>query len=150
MDQHLIKPENPAKAFLRKYRALVKRQDSIQRAIDAAYDRAYSSTRQLRSVRVQGGGAYDRMAEDVARIADETDLLEEERKRVVAALVDVLRAINSVRDEMLKTVLTLRYIEGMDWLAIAEKIGYEATQTYVLHGRALYEVNIWLKANGLA
>lgn len=149
MDQHLIKPENPAKIFLRKYRALVKRQESIQRAIEAAYDRAYSCTAALRPIRVQSSNVYDRMAEDVSRIADETEQLEEERKHVVAALVDVLRAINSVRDEMQKTVLTLRYIEGLDWLTIAEKIGYEATYTYILHGRALYEVNQWLKQNGI-
>ena len=93
MDQHLIKPENPAKTFLRKYRALVKRQESIQRAIEAAYDRAYSCTQQLRPIRVQSSNVYDRMAEDVSRIADETAQLFEEGD--TKAALRLMKTINA-------------------------------------------------------
>ena len=93
-----------------------------------------------------GNGAYDRMAEDVAKITDETELLRETMGDVSAALKDVLRAIEAVPDEMQKTVLTLRYVEGLDWISIAEKINYERTQTLVLHGRALWSVRQWMEA----
>jgi DNA-directed RNA polymerase specialized sigma24 family protein len=81
----------------------------------------------------------------VAKIADETELLRETMGDVSAALADVLRAIEAVPDEMQKTVLTLRYVEGLDWLAIAEHIHYERTQTLVLHGRALWSVRQWME-----
>lgn len=140
------KPENPAKTYLRRYRALVIQQESLQRSIDAAYDRAYSCTQRLKPIRVQGGGgAYDRMAEDVARITDETEKLREAKAKVDAALADVLTAINAVQDEMQRTVLLLRYVEGLEWIAISERIHYEERQTFVIHGRALWAVRKWLE-----
>ena len=147
MENLIRKPENPAKTYLRRYRALVVQQESLQRSIDAAYDRAYSCTQRLKPIRVQGGGgAYDRMAEDVSRIADETEKLREAKAKVDAALADVLTAINAVQDEMQRTVLLLRYVEGLEWIAISERIHYEERQTFVIHGRGLWAVNQWLKA----
>jgi DNA-directed RNA polymerase specialized sigma24 family protein len=58
----------------------------------------------------------------------------------------IMAAIESVPDEMGKTVLTLRYIEGLDWLKISESIGYEISNTYIIHGRALVAVNRWLES----
>ena len=150
MDNLIRKPENPAKTYLRRYRALVARQESIQRSINAAYDRAYSCTARLKPVTVTGGnGAFDRMAEDVAKIADETEQLREAKAKVNAALADVLRAIEAVPDEIQKTILTLRYVEGLDWISISEKIQYEERMTFILHGRALWNVRKWMEANGI-
>ena len=69
-------PENPAKTFLKRYRAMMQRRESLQRSIDEAYDRATSCTQKLKAVSVSGGNAaYDRMAEDVAKAADSTQQL---------------------------------------------------------------------------
>lgn len=147
MDNLIRKPENPAKTYLRRYRALVARQESIQRSINAAYDRVYSCTARLKPVTVSGGnGAFDRMAEDVAKIADETEQLREAKARVNASLADVLRAIEAVPDEIQKTILTLRYVEGLNWISISEKIQYEERMTFILHGRALWNVRRWLES----
>lgn len=144
------RPENPAKTYLKRYRALIARQESIHRAINAAYDRAYSCTARLKPVNVQGGNAaYDRMAEDVAKITDETEHLREAKRQVSAALAEILRAIEAVPDEMQKTVLTLRYIEGLDWISISERIQYEERMTFILHGRGLWNVRKWMEANGI-
>lgn len=146
MNNLIHSPGNPAKKYLRRYRALVARQESLQRSIDAAYDRAYSCTARLKPVTVTGGnGAFDRMAEDVAKIADETEQLQEAKSRVDAALAEILRAIEAVPDETQKTVLTLRYVEGLDWISISEKIGYEISNTYIMHGRALWNVRRWME-----
>lgn len=140
------RPENPAKTYLRRYRALVIQRDSLQRSIDAAYDRAVSCTVRLKPIHVTGGGGvYDRMAEDVARISDETGKLREAQEQTSAALSEILEAIRAVPDEMQRAVLTLRYVEGLGWLEIAEKIHYEERQTFILHGRGLCVVNQWLK-----
>ena len=141
------RPENPAKTYLKRYRALLARQESIQRAIDAAYDRAYSCTARLKPVNVQGGNAaYDRMAEDVAKITDETEQLRAVKRQVDAALDEILAAIEAVPDETQKAVLTMRYVEGLDWISIAQRIQYEERMTFIIHGRALWVVNQWLKS----
>lgn len=136
--------ENPAKLFLKRYRGLVKRQESLIRSIDAAYDRATSCTTRLKPVYTQGGFAGDRMAEDIIRITDEKAQLEAQKKEVDAALAEILAAVNSVPDEMQKAVLTMRYIEGLGWLDISNEIGYELTATYEQHGKALLAINRWL------
>ena len=92
-----------------------------------------------------GSAAYDRMAEDVARIVDAEEALTAEIAEISKRLAEILEAIASVPDEMQKTVLTLRYIEGLDWLAISERISYEISNTYILHGKALVHVNEWLR-----
>ena len=141
-----MRPENPAKTYLKRYRALVIQRDSLQRSIDAAYDRAYSCTHRLKPIRVQGGGsAYDRMAEDVARISDETEKLKAAKERAEAALAEIMSAIQAVPDEMQRTVLLLRYVEGLDWISLADKIGYEERQAFIIHGRALWTVRKWLE-----
>ena len=144
MEHNLIHYDNPAKRFLRGYRALLVRRDSLLREIERRRESATGTTVRLKEINVQSGGAYDRMAEDVARIVDDEESLEDALQEIARKLKEILMAIESVPDEMQKTVLTLRYIEGLDWLPIAERIGYEISNTYIIHGRALVEVNKWL------
>ena len=140
------RPENPAKAYLKRYRALLIQRDSLQRSIDAAYERATSCTVRLKPISVSGGGgAYDRMAEDVARISDETAQLKAAKERTERTLSEIMAAIQSVPDEMQRAVLMLRYVEGLDWITLSERIGYEISNTYILHGRALWSVRRWME-----
>lgn len=144
---NMDRPENPAKTFLKRYRACIYRVKSLERAIDEATARATSITVRLKPISVQNGNtAYDQMAEEVCKIADITIELREEAEKAWEVLAEILNAINAVPDEMQKTVLTLRYVEGLNWMQIAEKIGYEISNTYILHGRALWQVNQWMKA----
>ncbi len=146
MENVIRKPENPAKVFLRRYRAIIARQESLQRAIDAAYERALSCTQRLRPVHVSGGGgAYDRVAEDIAGAIDETETLRKAKEDGDRALAEIMRAIDAVPDELQKTVLIMRYVEGLDWIGIQEKIAYEKTQVFVIHGRALLNVMKWME-----
>lgn len=150
--QGLIKrPENPAKAFLRRYTACKIRMAALERAIRAAQERATSTAVRLKPIMVKGSGAaYDRMAEDVCRAADEVQTLYAAQQEAAGVLAEIMQAISAVPDEMQKTVLTLRYVEGLGWLDISEKIGYEISNTYILHGRALWNVKKWMegKQNG--
>jgi DNA-directed RNA polymerase specialized sigma24 family protein len=147
MEERILirRPENPAKAFLSRYKYLCIQQESLQRSIQAAHDRALSCTVRLKPIKTQGGcGAYDRLAEDIAGKLDAEEQLSLDLGEISKDLSEIRAAINSLQSEAQKTVLTLRYIEGLDWLPIAERIGYEISNTYIIHGRALVEVNKWL------
>lgn len=137
--------DNPAKRFLRGYRAMMIRRESLLREIERRRESATGTTVRLKEIMVTGGGAYDRMAEDVARIVDAEEALTAEIAEIDKRLAEILDAIRSVSDEMQKTVLTLRYVEGLDWIQIQEKICYERTQTLVLHGKALVHINRWME-----
>ena len=144
MEQTLVKkPEHPARAFLRRYRVMCTRHDALIRAIDEAHNRAMSCTVRLKSIHVTGGsGAYDRVAEDVTQMVDaETQLW----TKLQDSLADVLEAIDAVPDGAQKTVLTLRYVNGLEWHDIQEYMHYERTQVYVIHGWALQAVKRWME-----
>lgn len=149
MEHNTIHYDNPAKRFLRGYRALLIRQESLVREIERWRESATGTTVRLKPINVQNGSAaYDRMAEDVARIVDAEGTLGDALQEITKKLKEILTAIESVPDEMQKTVLTLRYIEGLDWPDIQERISYERTQTLVIHGKALVHINRWMEKEG--
>lgn len=136
---------NAAKEYLKRYRWASKRVDALKAAISDARERATGTVPRIKAVQVEGGkAAYDRMAEDVCIALEAEEQLQAEVQRLNVVLKEVLEAIRSVHDEAQRTVLTLRYVQCMDWIGIQEAIGYERTQTLVIHGRALLEVNRWL------
>lgn len=140
-----IKYDNPAKRFLRGYKALILRRDSLLREIERLRESITGTTVALKEDVVSGGGASDRMGATVAQIVDAEEALKPALDEIGREVSRIMAAIESVPDEMQKTVLTLRYIEGLDWVTIAEKMNYSEARTYVIHGRALVEINRWLE-----
>ena len=147
--------ENPAKAFLRRYRNICGRVDALQRAIDEAMQRAMNTSITLKEIKVLSSPAeHDPMAKDVCSAVDACEILYDEKIKgyqfsdqgefIQEALRDILSAIDSLKDERQKELLTMRYVTGDGFKEIREKMHYEETQIFVIHGRALVEVNKWL------
>ena len=139
------KPDNPAKTFLRQYVSLKGRIDSLQRAIDESMSRAFSTSVTLKDIKVLSSPAEnDPMARDVCNAVDACEYLYESKKNAEVALRKILEAIDSLTDEQQKFLLTMRYVEGADFGRISVAMHYEKTQIFVIHGRALVEINKWL------
>ena len=66
--------------------------------------------------------------------------LEQEVRAMEQAMSEIRAAIVSVPDETLRQLLELRYINGLKWWEIAERLSYsdEAKNVYKLHGKALH------------
>ena len=140
------KQENPAKVFLRRYLSLCSRAEAIQNAIDAAMSRAFATGVTLKQIKVLSSPAeHDPMAADVCSAVDACEQLYQKKAEINTALQEILSAIESLPDERQKEILTLRYISGKPFPEIMEKMGYEKTQIYVIHGRALVGINRWLE-----
>ena len=150
MGEERQKRHNPAKIFLQRYRAARARYASMCREIIDLRESLTGTTVQLKADVVSGGGGSDRMATVVAKIIDAESQLADESAEVSEALTGVMDAIRSVTDETQKAVLTMRYIEGLNWQKIAEQIHYEERQTYAIHGRALAAVNRWMEGKNVA
>jgi len=145
------KKDNPAKTFLRRYIALSGRVDALSHAIDQAMERALNTGVSLKEVKVLSSPAeYDPMARDVVNAVDTCEILYRYKGEAEAALRDILSAIDSLTDERQKEILTMRYVAGMGFQDIQEKIHYEKTQMYIMHGRALVEINKWLEKHPVA
>lgn len=138
--------ENPAKTFLRRYTALCGRIDALTLAIDAALQRATNTQITLKEIRVLSSPAeHDPMAKDVAIAVDASEVLYQKKAEAEAALREILTAVDSVKDERQKELLTRRYISGQNFDEIMNGMHYEKTQVFVIHGRALVEINKWLE-----
>ena len=140
-----MKQENTAKVFLRRYKSLCGRVDALQRAIDEALARATNTGITLKEIKVLSSPAeHDPMARDVCSAVDACEILYRYKAEAETALREILAAIDSLTDERQKEVLTRRYVNGEGFPAIAESISYSEPRVYVIHGRALIEVNKWL------
>lgn len=138
--------ENPAKVFLRRYIALCGRVDALTLAIDRAMQRATNTQITLKEVRVLSSPAeHDPMAKDIAIAVDACEVLYQKKAEAEAALREILAALDSLKDERQKELLTRRYVAGENFDAIMKAMHYEKTQVFVIHGRALIEINKWLE-----
>lgn len=143
--------ENPAKVFLRRYIALSGQVDALTAAIERANERAVNTGVTLKEIKVLSSPAEnDPMARDVCAAVDACGMLYQRRAEAENSLREILTAIGSLTDERQKEILTLRYVTGDSFDRIAEKIHYERTQMFVIHGRALVEINKWMQRNGYA
>lgn len=138
--------ENPAKVFLRRYTALCGRIDALQLAIDSALQRATNTQITLKEIKVLSSPAeHDPMAKDVAIAVDACEILYQKKSEAETVLREILAAVDSVKDERQKELLTRRYISDQNFQEIIQQMHYEKTQVFVIHGRALIEVNKWLE-----
>ena len=139
------KPENPAKAFLRRYIYLTGRIDALQRAIDDAMERAFNTGVTLKEVKVLSSPAeHDPMAKDVCSAVDACEMLRDQKTAAEQALREILEAIDAVDDEQQRELLTMRYVSAYSFPEIMNAMHYEKTQMFVIHGRALIQVNKYI------
>lgn len=140
-----MKQENPAKVFLRRYRAICGRVDALQKAIDDAMQRATNTGITLKEIKVLSSPAeHDPMARDICNAVDACEILYQKKSEAEQALREILDAVDSLTDERQKEIVTRRYINGDGFPDICEAMHYEKTQVFVIHGRALISVNKWL------
>lgn len=138
--------DNPAKLFLRRYRSICGRVDALQKAIDDAMQRAMNTGVVLKQVKVLSSPSeHDPMARDVCVAVDACEILYQKKAEAETALREILSAVDSLKDERQKEVLTRRYIAGDGFRKIIDDMHYSEAQVFVIHGRALIEINKWLE-----
>lgn len=140
---------NPAKAFLMQYRAATNKVAALERAIADARERATNTTAPLKDVVVQTSGGGGKLEAAVVSFVDATRQLDEMRTEAVDKMNEILRAINSVRDDVQQTILIERYINGRTLTDIQKTIHYERRNTQIIHGRALWAVYQYMIEKGL-
>lgn len=129
---------NPVKQYLSRYRNLQIKCRTLESTIESLRERAESITINLDPNKVQSSARiHDPIAEAAASIADTERLLAEARAESELAMNRITKAIMSVDDDRLQTLLVLRYIKGLSWESIAEEMCYSIRQIYNLHGIAL-------------
>lgn len=99
-------------------------------------DMAEHSTSFHTAGRVSGTPQRSKMENCIVQI----DELEREIDAAVGLLGEIRAAIGRVENPAYRNVLELRYIDGMTWEQIADRMHYSDRWVKVLHGRALVAV----------
>lgn len=141
--------QNPAKAYLSRYRGLKQKCAALERAIRQAFEDATKTTVTLKEICVQTSGGGEMMANAVINAMDATAMLEDQRRECQKVMREIMDAINSVPDETQQTVLIEHYINGRTLQDIQTDICYEKRNTIIIHGRALWNVWQWMRKRGL-
>lgn len=131
-----VRMENEQKKeYLRGYRVHVRRISRIEEELA-----------ELRAMRASISANNDGMPHgsgqsDLSGYAAELDRLEqeliEERYNRIATYKDIAKRIKRIKSENEKDVMFYRYIKGMDWWEIAEKMHYSERWVHKLHGKGL-------------
>lgn len=133
-------PENQAKiAWLNRYRKLDAEINCKCEELSRWRSRAEKITPVL-SKAPGGGGNGDRIADAVEKIVSIEEEINADVDRLISIRGEVEKAIKSVPDETLRTLLELRYIDGLTWERIAVKLDKSYQWVCELHGRALKKI----------
>jgi len=124
------------KEYLRSYQKHIRRIRRIESDLEEI-----ASMKQYPSMKNDGmprasGGSGDLSGYAAVVDAKERELKEEKESRV-RSYQEIGECIDSVQSEKERDVLHYRYIKGLDWYEIAEKMNYSERQIHRLHGRAL-------------
>lgn len=129
--------DNPARRYLQEYPAMYDRHAALLRELARLRECTTRATGRMDALRLSGTPNHGGNEDAMLRVVEAEDVLTDLIGRMAAALSARLRLIESLPDEMHKTLLTLRYINGLNWEQVGYKLHYERTQLFELHGRAL-------------
>ena len=108
--------QNPAKAFLMRYRALSQKCTALERAIRTAMENATNTTVALKEVCVQSSGGGEMMANAVVSAIDATKVLEDERReanRIMGEIMEAIKAGDADKAERLANRHMINAYENM-------------------------------------
>lgn len=135
-------PENEQKIrYLSRYRRLNQRIDRLLEEQSRWREEAMRITPVLSPVPGGGGSGspierpMDKVLEIDVEINREIDELQIVRQEIRAAL-------NQLEDENLGLLMEYRYIDGLTWERIAEKMDYSRQWVFRLHGKALQKIEL--------
>ena len=130
-----MKSRHPASAYLGSYVAIKKQIEALENEMSYLREKATYATPNIEkaghSVRVDAMAALAVRRVDVeTRLANMIEHLRE-------CLDMRLWLLDQLDNPMHKLILTYRYINGLSWMEIRQKINYEESAAYEIHGRAL-------------
>lgn len=133
-------PENEQKIrYLSRYRRLNQRIDRLLEEQSRWRERALKITPTLSQAPGGGGSGspierpMDKVLEIDVEINREIDAMQTIRQ-------EIRKTLNQLEDENLKLLMEYRYIDGMTWEQIAEKMDYSRQWVTSLHGMALQKI----------
>lgn len=136
-DHYVHKPTETEikKEYLQSYRTHVRRIRRIEAELEEI--RAMRTAISVNNDGMPHGSSQTDLSSYAARLDELERSLIQERYRRVVAYKDITDQIKRLESEHEQDVLFYRYIKGLEWWEIAEKIGYSERHAKRMHGKAL-------------
>ncbi len=128
------------KEYLRGYRQHVRKLGRIEAELEEL--RTMKTAISVNNDGMPHGSGQSDMSDYAAELDQLERKLLEERYRRVMAYKDIVRRIKSLRSESELDVLFYRYIKGLAWWEIAEKMNYSERWVLKIHGEALAHIKL--------
>lgn len=128
------------KQYLKSYRKALRRENDILEEIQQLRTEKMFPATHMEGLPMAAGPSD--LSAYMAKIDELIERLKEERLKRILLREKIEKDIKRMKDEDEKTVLRYRYIQGLKWEGISEKIGFSLRQTHNFHGRALNNFKI--------
>lgn len=128
------------KEYLRRYRTHVRRIHRINAEISEL--RSMKLSPSLNNDGMPHGSSQSDLSGYAAELDSMVQELIDERYYRIKDYQDIVGRIKKLKSENEKDVLFYRYIRGMDWWEIAEKMKFSERQIFRIHGKALANFQI--------
>lgn len=133
-----VQTENEKKKeYLRSYLIHVRRIRRINAEIEELRTMKMSPSVKENDGMPHGSGGQGDLSSYAANLDEMIQELISERYWRIKTYQQIARQIKRLRSENEKDVLFYRYIKGLDWWDIAEKMRYSERQVHRFHGKAL-------------
>ena len=129
------------KEFLRRYQYLKRRELELAEEIEELRSQ-YTGHAIRYSDMPKAHNAEHDLSDYAAKLDKLFERLKERKTDTIRAYYEIEDAIETVEDMQERELLRLRYLRGMRWEAVAERIGYTERRMHQLHGLALEHLSI--------
>lgn len=136
-EQKPMSENDRKKEYLRSYRQHVRRIHRINAEIAELREMKVSPGMKANDGMPHGSGGQGDLSGYVANVEEMIKELIEERHLRIKTYQEIAKRTKKLKSENEKDVLFYRYITGLDWWEIAEKMKFSERQIYRLHGKAL-------------
>ena len=130
-----------ARQFLREVRHAHFRLEALCARAERYREMATRATGRTDALRVSGTPNRSKVESYVLELVDMHDELQKEISRLRGLQSQAEKMISQVTDERYRCVLELRYLCGMDWQDVADRLHYSLRWVHKLHAEALKGVN---------
>ena len=135
--QEIQNQNEQKKEYLRSYKDHVRRVNRITDEIAELREMMISTKAINNDGMPHGSGGQADLSGEVARIQEMIEELKKERGLRILTYQDIARRIKRLKSKNEDDVLFYRYIKGLEWWEIAEKMQYSERHVTRIHGKAL-------------
>lgn len=136
-----------AKSYLQEIRKLDRKIENKQMELEHLRALLESVTPKLKEVNVQSSLEKDRMGDNIIKIMEVQDQINQDIDMFVDRKLEAIRLINELEDDESINLLIRRYVAYEEWEDIANALHYSRQWVDKKHGLALLELQKIIDAN---